>query len=179
MWRYLLPLVVLGVLLAFFWRGLSLNPGEVPSPLVGRSAPEFTLPSLHEPDQLVSNLDLAGQVTLFNVWGTWCPGCHEEHDELMYLAEEQGVRIVGLNLRDDRDGAIQWLRRVGNPFEISGFDQDGQVAIDWGVYGAPETFVLDHRGRIRHKHIGPISQADIEERLLPLIRSLEEEASNE
>jgi len=176
MWRYLIPLAILGVLLAFFWRGLSLDPSEVPSPLVGKEAPAFTLPGLREPEAVVSNLDLAGQVTLFNVWGTWCPGCHEEHDELMYLAEEQGVRIVGLNLRDDRETAVDWLDRVGDPFELSAFDGDGQVAIDWGVYGAPETFVLDHRGRIRHKHIGPITFEDIEKRLLPLIRELEREA---
>ena len=175
MWRYLIPLGVLVVLLAFFWRGLSLDPSEVPSPLVGQQAPAFTLPSLHDPDTLVSNLDLAGEVTLFNVWGTWCPGCHEEHDELMYLAEEKGIRIIGLNHRDDRNGAIRWLSQVGDPFEISGFDLDGQVAIDWGVYGAPETFVLDAKGQIRHKHIGPISFDDIENRLLPLIRALQEE----
>ncbi|MEA5445300.1 DsbE family thiol:disulfide interchange protein [Gammaproteobacteria bacterium AB-CW1] len=176
MWRYLIPLAILLVLIGFFWRGLSLDPSEVPSPLVGREAPAFALPSLHEPDRLVTNLDLAGEVTLFNVWGTWCPGCHEEHDELMRLAEEEGVRIVGLNLRDDRETAIQWLSQVGNPFEQSGFDGDGRVAIDWGVYGAPETFVLDHRGQIRHKHIGPITHQDIDNTLLPLIRGLEQEA---
>jgi len=175
MWRYMIPLGVLVILLAFFWRGLSLDPSEVPSPLVGKEAPSFTLPSLHDPDVLVSDLDLAGEVTLFNVWGTWCPGCHEEHDELMYLAEEKGIRIIGLNLRDNREEATRWLSRVGNPFEISGFDQDGQIAIDWGVYGAPETFVLDYRGRIRHKHIGPITFDDIEKRLLPLIEGLQEE----
>ncbi|MDQ2070745.1 DsbE family thiol:disulfide interchange protein [Natronospira bacteriovora] len=176
MWRYAIPLLVLSVLVLFFWRGLSLNPGEVPSPLLGREAPEFTLPALHEPERLVTDMDLVGEVTLFNVWGTWCPGCHEEHEELMRLAQEEGVRIVGLNLRDDREAAIRWLSRVGNPFEVSGFDSDGQVSIDWGVYGAPETFVLDHQGRIRHKHIGPITHDDIDRRLLPLIRGLQEEA---
>jgi cytochrome c biogenesis protein CcmG, thiol:disulfide interchange protein DsbE len=176
MWRYAIPLLVLSLLMVFFWRGLSLNPSEVPSPLIGRDVPAFTLPGLREPDRLVTEMDLVGEVSLFNVWGTWCPGCHEEHDELMYLAEEHGVRIVGLNLRDDRDAAIRWLDQVGDPFAISAVDADGQVSIDWGVYGAPETFVLDHQGRIRHKHIGPISHEDIEKRLLPLIRGLEEEA---
>ena len=176
MWRYLLPLVVLGILIGFFWRGLSLDPGEIPSPLIDEPAPEFLLESLHDPDQRVSDLDLYGDVTLFNVWGTWCPGCHEEHEELMRLAHEENVRIVGLNYRDDREAAIQWLERLGSPFEISAYDGDGSVAIDWGVYGAPETFVIDHEGVIRHKHVGEISHEDIDETLLPLIERLQEEA---
>lgn len=176
MWRYAIPLLVLTLLMLFFWRGLSLNPGEVPSPLIDQKAPAFTLPELRDPDSLVTDMDLVGEVTLFNVWGTWCPGCHEEHDELMHLAEREGVRIVGLNLRDDREAAIRWLDRVGDPFVMTAVDVDGQVSIDWGVYGAPETFVIDHRGMIRHKHIGPITSGDIEQHLLPLIRELEEEA---
>ncbi len=176
MWRYILPLGILLVLIAFFWRGLQLDPGEVPSPLIDRPAPNFLLQSLHDPEEMVSELDLVGEVTLFNVWGTWCPGCHEEHEELMRLAHEENVRIIGLNYRDDREAAIQWLERLGSPFERSAYDPDGAVAIDWGVYGAPETFVLDHEGIIRHKHVGEITHEDIDQQLLPLIERLREEA---
>lgn len=173
MWRYAIPLIVLVLLSLAFWRGLSLDPSEVPSPLLNQNVPEFSLPALRDPDRTVTADDLRGQVTLFNVWGTWCPGCHDEHPELMRLAEEEGVRIVGLNLRDERDKAIRWLDRVGDPFVVTAFDPDASVSIDWGVYGAPETFVIDARGRVRHKHTGPITDADIEETLLPLIRRLE------
>lgn len=174
-WRYVIPLLLLALLFVAFWRGLSLNPSEVDSPLVGKPVPEFSLPGLRDPGRHVTHEDLVGEVTLFNVWGTWCPGCHDEHDKLMRLAEEEGVRIVGLNLRDERDKAIEWLEDVGDPYVVSGFDENADVSIDWGVYGAPETFVIDREGRIRHKHIGAITHADIDETLLPLIRELEEE----
>jgi cytochrome c biogenesis protein CcmG, thiol:disulfide interchange protein DsbE len=175
MWRYILPLAIFLLLMLTFWRGLALDPGEVPSPLVGKPVPAFVMESLRDGESVVSDADLRGRVSLLNVWGTWCPGCHEEHHLLMRLAEEEGVSILGLNYRDDRQAALRWLSRVGDPYLRSGYDPQGRVALDWGVYGAPETFVVDHRGIIRHKHIGPLTEDIIERRLLPMLRRLEEE----
>jgi cytochrome c biogenesis protein CcmG, thiol:disulfide interchange protein DsbE len=157
MWRYLLPLGMLAVLIAFFARGLMLNPGYVPSPLIGKPAPEFTLPRLKDPDATLSTSDMLGQVALFNVWGTWCVGCRQEHGLLVEIARTSGVPIYGLNWKDDRNAALGWLTNLGDPYVASGFDEIGQVAIDWGVYGAPETFLLDADGTVLYKHIAPLT----------------------
>src|SRR5690606_62061 len=161
MWRYAIPLIVVIALVAAFWRGLSLNPGEVPSPLIGKAAPAFSLPTLHDPSARFTHEDLQGKISLLNVFGTWCPGCHEEHALLVEWskAPPHGVPIYGLNWKDERDAAIQWLARDGNPYARIGFDESGDVGIDWGVYGAPETFLIDTQGRVRLKHVGVLTQS--------------------
>lgn len=172
--RYLTPLVLFLALAGLLYKGLNLNPREVPSPLIDKPAPEFSLPSLEDPATTVSLNDLKGQVSLFNVWATWCGACRAEHGALMQLAEA-GVKIYGLDYKDDREDAKRWLLRYGNPYVANAFDEAGRVAIDWGVYGAPETFIVDRNGIIRYKHIGPITTETINTRIMPLINQLKEE----
>ncbi|MCG8432495.1 MAG: DsbE family thiol:disulfide interchange protein [Gammaproteobacteria bacterium] len=173
MWRFAIPLVTLLILVTFFWRGLYLNPGEVPSPLIGKPAPEFTLPTVRNPDVTFSHLNLREQPSIVNIWGTWCVGCRQEHDTLLTLASLTETPIYGINYKDDRDSAIEWLEKLGDPYAMSGFDVEGTVSIDWGVYGAPETFVLDKDGIIRFKHIGPLTPEIVQEDILPLLASLQ------
>ncbi len=169
MWRYLVPLAIFGVIAFFFWRGLGLNPTYVPSPLIGKPIPNFSLPSLTDPDKALSTDTLAGQVALVNVWGTWCIECRHEHGFLVQLSRA-GVPIYGLNLRDDRSAALDWLATLGNPYVSSGFDPDGVVAVDWGVTAAPETFLLGRNGKVLHKHISPLTPQVWQRDFLPLIR---------
>ena len=157
MWRYVIPVAVFAVLAVFLYRGLYLNPGYIPSPLVGKPAPEFSLPDLENLDRQVGSDDYEGQIALLNVWATWCVGCRQEHPFLVELARSSGVPIYGLNWKDDRDQALQWLDSLGDPYVASAFDVDGDVAIDWGVYGAPETFLIGRDGTILHKHIAPLT----------------------
>jgi cytochrome c biogenesis protein CcmG/thiol:disulfide interchange protein DsbE len=169
MWRYLVPLAIFLVIGVFFFVGLRLDPNYVPSPLVGKPIPTFSLPSLTDPEDLVTNDALAGRVSLVNVWGTWCVECRHEHGFLLELARA-GVPIYGLNLKDERPAAIDWLNRLGNPYVTSGFDPEGRAAIDWGVTGAPETFLIDRDGTILHKHISPLTAHVWQSDFLPLIR---------
>jgi cytochrome c biogenesis protein CcmG/thiol:disulfide interchange protein DsbE len=171
--RYLTPLVLFLALAGLLYMGLGIDPRVVPSPLIGKPAPEFSLPSLEEPLKTVSLDDLKGQVTLFNVWATWCTGCRAEHPALMRLAQS-GVKIYGLAYKDDRAEARRWLERSGNPYIANAFDEAGRVAIDWGVYGAPETFLVDRDGIIRYKHIGPITDDTINAEIMPRIKQLKE-----
>jgi cytochrome c biogenesis protein CcmG/thiol:disulfide interchange protein DsbE len=173
--RYLLPLAIFVVLAAFLYRGLSLDPKKVPSPLVGKPAPAFSLPTLNDPASSMSQTDFAGKVSLFNVWATWCVSCRAEHQVLMALARSGKVDIYGLNYKDTRSEARRWLQNLGDPYVANAFDQDGRVGINWGVYGTPETFVIDHEGIIRYKHIGPISEKDMNEVILPLVEQLRSE----
>ncbi|HEY8521742.1 MAG TPA: DsbE family thiol:disulfide interchange protein, partial [Gammaproteobacteria bacterium] len=145
MWRYAIPLVILAVLGVFFVRGLDLNPGYIPSPLIGKPAPEFSLPSLTDPAATVSTEDLKGKVSLLNVWATWCIECRHEHGFLVELANK-GMPIYGLNWNDDRDAALAWLATLGNPYVASAYDSEGTAAVDWGVYAAPETFLIGRDG---------------------------------
>ncbi len=155
--RYLLPIAIfLGLLIALM-SGLGKDPGELPSPLIGRDSPTFTLPSLTNPQETVSDTDIRGQVALVNVWASWCVGCRQEHDFLLALARSGTVPVYGLNWRDDRATALRWLRDLGDPYTASAFDGDGRVGIDWGVYGAPETFLLDQQGKVIYKHISPLT----------------------
>ncbi|MCK6371476.1 MAG: DsbE family thiol:disulfide interchange protein [Gammaproteobacteria bacterium] len=170
MTRFLLPVVMLAVLVGFLAIGLQKDPGYVPSPLIGKPAPEFTLPRLDDPARTVSRSDLLGDVSLLNVWATWCVGCRQEHPFLVELARQAEVRIFGLNWKDDPDLARQWLRELGDPYTATAVDQDGRVAIDWGVYGAPETFLLDRAGVVLYKHIAPLTPAVWEAEFLPRIR---------
>ena len=169
--RYLTPLVLFLALAALLYKGLALNPREVPSPLIGKPAPEFTLPELKDASKLLSHTDFHGKVTLLNVWATWCVSCRAEHPLLMQLAR-QGVTIYGLDYKDTREDAQRWLSRFGDPYVANAFDADGRVGIDWGVYGTPETFVIDQQGIIRHKHIGPLTEDAIQREILPLIQKL-------
>jgi cytochrome c biogenesis protein CcmG/thiol:disulfide interchange protein DsbE len=156
MWRYVAPLAIFVVIAGFFFVGLDMNPNYVPSPLVGKPVPTFALPSVTDPDSTVSTESMAGRVSLVNVWGTWCVECRHEHGFLVELARA-GMPIYGLNVKDDRALAIEWLDRLGNPYVSSGFDPEGKAAVDWGVTGAPETFLIGKDGTILHKHISPLT----------------------
>jgi cytochrome c biogenesis protein CcmG/thiol:disulfide interchange protein DsbE len=169
MWRYFVPVAVFAVLAAFFYGGLYRNPSKVTSPLLGKPMPEFSLPSVMDPGKTIGSKDFKGQVALLNVWGTWCVECRHEHDFLLEVARTSGVPIYGLNLKDDRSSAIDWLARLGDPYVASAFDADGKVAIDWGVYGAPETFLIGPDGTVLHKHISPLTPAVWSKDFLPII----------
>ena len=175
-WRRFLPLIIFGLIAAVLVTAMvkiirgDLRVREVPSPLIGKPAPAFVLPELHGRGE-VSEQDLQCGATLLNVWASWCFACRQEHEALKWLADK-GVRIVGLNYKDKPEEARQWLRQLGDPYRKIASDLDGRVGIDWGVYGAPETFVLDARGIIRYKHIGPIDATVVEQKLLPLIADI-------
>ena len=170
--RFLLPLAVFITLVLFLGIGLRLNPREIPSPFIGKAAPAFKLAQLHEPGKTISQQDMVGQVWLLNVWASWCVACRQEHPVLMDFAKQGVVPILGLNYKDGTENGAGWLRQFGNPYTVSGVDADGRVGIDYGVYGVPETFVIDKRGVIRMKHIGPVTPEVIAEKLLPLIKEL-------
>jgi len=173
MTRYLLPLGVFVALVALLGVGLGLNPREVPSPLVGKPVPEFSLAQLRDPNQTLSTSDLDGRPSLLNAWATWCVECRREHPLLVEIARSGEVPVYGLNYKDERAAAIEWLERLGNPYVASGFDGDGRVGIDLGVYGLPETFLVDGDGIIVHKHIGPINRDIWEREFVPVLRRLE------
>lgn len=154
---YVLPLLILIGLVGFFWRGLYLNPSQIPSPLIDKPAPNFNLPRLDDAGRDISPEDLHGQPFLLNVWATWCAACKQEHTTLVQFAQDTGVTIVGLDYKDERKAARLWLEERGNPYTVVAFDADGRAALDWGVYGAPETFLVDADGVIRDKHIGPLT----------------------
>jgi len=167
MWRFLLPVAIFGLLVAVFVLGLGKDPALVPSPLIGRPAPEFTLPRLDDPAKTLSRGDLLGKTSLVNIWGTWCSGCRQEHDALLALARDSGIPIYGINWKDDPQLAREWLATLGNPYVAVGVDQDGRTAIDWGVYGAPETFLIGPDGTVLYKHIAPITLDVWREQFLP------------
>ena len=144
----------------------------LPSPLIGKPAPEFSLPVLHEPGRLVSSQDLRGQPYLLNVWGSWCPACRDEHPVLARFAETRRVRVIGYNWKDEHADAVRWLEQFGNPYWLVLVDYDGRKAIDWGIYGAPETFLVDGDGIVRWKHVGPLDDATIATGLVPLLDRL-------
>jgi cytochrome c biogenesis protein CcmG, thiol:disulfide interchange protein DsbE len=171
--RYLVPLAVFAVLAAFLGIGLKLNPREIPSPLIDRPAPGFALPVLAEPARTLASADLRGKVWVLNVWASWCVACREEHAQMVALAKLNAVPIYGLNYKDKRDDAIGWLARFGNPYVASLADTEGLVGIDFGVYGVPETFVIDKAGVIRKKIIGPVTADAIRDVILPLVKKLD------
>lgn len=171
--RYLLPLAVFAVIVAFLFVGLSRDPREVPSPLVGKAAPPFRLVQLHAADKTLSVDEMKGQVWLLNVWASWCVSCRIEHPLLVELAKAKVVPVIGLNYKDKVDEGKAWLAQHGDPYQLSIVDADGRVGIDWGVYGVPETFVVDKAGMIRYKHIGPLSVQDLQQKIIPLVRELQ------
>lgn len=171
--RFMWPLIGFVVLLAFLSVGLTLKPSEVPSPLIDKPAPDFSLPQLDTPEQTFSAQSMHGKVWLLNVWASWCAACLDEHPVLLNLAKSGVVPIIGLDYKDSRDEALAWLRRHGNPYVLSVIDAQGRVGIDYGVYGVPETFVIDKAGMIRYKHIGPVTPAAVRDTILPLVRELQ------
>lgn len=171
--RFLVPLAVFVLLVVLLGIGLTLNPREVPSPLIGKPAPAFELPQLHAPDATFASKDMLGKVWMLNVWASWCVSCREEHPVLMELARSGTVPLFGLNYKDVRLQGIEWLERYGNPYRLSAYDAKGAVGIDYGVYGVPETYVIDKRGVIRYKRIGVVTPDVLREKILPLVRELE------
>jgi len=155
--------------------GLTLNPREVPSPLIGKPAPAFELPLLHAPDKTFSQKEMLGMVWVLNVWASWCPPCLVEHPVVTALAQSRLAPVVGLNYKDARDDALPWLKRNGDPYEFSVFDATGRIGIDYGVYGVPETYVIDRRGVIRYKHIGPLTPEVSRKKIQPLLKELARE----
>ena len=171
--RWSIPLAIFVILLAFLWAGLWRDPREVPSPLIGKPAPPFALVELHEPSRTLTNADLKGKVWLLNVWASWCVSCREEHPVLMRLAASKVVPVYGLDYKDDPGAGRAWLAQNGDPYVASIVDRDGRVGIDYGVYGVPETFLVDKQGVVRYKQIGPLSVESLQQKILPLVRELE------
>jgi cytochrome c biogenesis protein CcmG, thiol:disulfide interchange protein DsbE len=171
-WLYLLPVVVFGLMAAGFYIGLGNDTNVLPSPLINEAAPQFDLPPLPGHDKGFSTADLKGHVTLVNAFASWCAPCRMEHPVLKALADGKQVPIYGIDYKDQSDAALDWLAELGNPYARIGADS-GNVGIDWGVYGVPETFLVDKTGRIRYKHVGPLSEDDIKNTILPLVARLE------
>lgn len=170
--RYAIPLVLFIGLVAFLAIGLSRDPHEVPSPLINKNAPTFQLSQLHEPDKKFSDQDMRGKVWLLNVWASWCVSCRDEHQLLLEISRTGAIPIYGLNWKDKREDAMAWLNELGNPYVLSASDLDGRIAIDYGVYGAPESYLIDKNGVIRFKHIGPLTPEVLKKTILPLAGEL-------
>lgn len=170
--RFLLPLGVFALLLVFLLVGLRLNPREVPSPLIDKPAPAFSLPLLGQPDQRIARDDLLGKVWVLNIFASWCAPCRVEHPLVTDLASLKLAPVYGLNYKDKTDDATKWLAQLGDPFAGVLVDADGRTGIDFGVYGVPETFVIDQKGVIRLKHIGPLTPDVVSEQIVPLLSRL-------
>lgn len=171
--KFLVPLFLFLLLAGFLAFGLKLDPREVPSPLIDKPAPAFRLPQLHAPDKTLSLADMKGQVWLLNVWASWCTACRSEHPILVEFAKTGAVPIIGLNYKDERPAALGWLNDFGDPYTNSIVDADGRVGIDFGVYGVPETFLVDKQGVIRFKQIGPVTPEVLRDTILPKVRALQ------
>jgi len=170
----LLPLCLFIVLAIILWRGLSLDPQQIPSPLINKPLPQFQLPLLNDGSTLINQQALIGKVSVLNVWATWCLPCRAEHPLLMSLAALNLAPIYGLNYKDNKASAQQWLKDYGNPYSLVVGDEQGKVGIELGVYGVPETFIMDATGTIRYKHTGPIDPTTLEKILIPVIKQLKE-----
>lgn len=171
--KALIPLGIFIVLVVFLAIGLTRDPHEVPSPLIGKAAPAFSAPRLHVPEQQFAAKDMLGKVWLLNVWASWCVACRQEHPVLMEFAKTKAVPLIGLDYKDKEPDGAKWLARFGDPYDLSVTDLDGRIGIDYGVYGVPETFLIDKAGVIRYKHIGPITDEALKEKILPLIQELQ------
>ena len=174
--KFLIPLALFGVLVAFLAVGLTRDPREVPSPLVNKAAPDFKVAQLIKADEVFSPADLKGQVWMLNVWASWCVACRSEHPLLVEIARSKIVPLIGLDYKDQRADGLKFLSQFGDPYNFSAFDADGRVGIDYGVYGVPETFIIDKRGVIRHKQIGPITPESLQKTILPLLAELKKES---
>lgn len=174
LWLPLAVFVALAALLAAgVWMSRRGDRDALPSPLIGKPAPAFVLPSLHEPERNIALKDLRGAPFLMNVWGSWCPQCQVEHPVLTRFADTKRVRVIGYNWKDERADALRWLEQFGNPYWVVTYDPEGRAAIDWGIYGAPETFLVDGKGIIRWKHVGPLDDALIANELIPILLQIE------
>lgn len=171
--RFILPFVIFMIVAIFLFIGLGLNPHEVPSPLVGKPAPAFSLPQLHEPDKQFSLQDMKGKVWLFNVWASWCTACEYEHPLFMELSRQNLVPLYGMDYKDKREDGMAWLQKHGNPYTLVVSDAEGRVGIDYGVYGVPETYLIDKQGVIQYKHIGVVTEKDLSEKILPMVKELQ------
>ena len=174
--RYLIPLAVFIVLVILLAAGLNNDPKYIPSPFIGKPAPEFDLPLLHQPQQHIKTADLLGQVWLLNVWASWCVSCRAEHEVVKRFVAMNIAPVYGLNYKDKPEDAKGWLNALGNPYKSSLMDIKGDAGIDWGVYGVPETFVMDKKGIVRYKQVGPLTNAIVDEKILPLLQELNAEA---
>jgi cytochrome c biogenesis protein CcmG/thiol:disulfide interchange protein DsbE len=174
--RYLLPLGAFAVLVIFLGIGLKLDPREVPSPLIDKPAPTFSLPQLHDAAKNFSPEQMKGKVWLLNVWASWCASCRQEHVYLTEFARTGAVDVVGLDYKDEPNDGLRWLEQLGNPYLLSVVDKEGAAGLDWGVYGVPETFVIDKKGIIRHKQTGPVDPIILQTVILPLVQQLNAEA---
>ncbi|MFT5659055.1 MAG: cytochrome c biogenesis protein CcmG/thiol:disulfide interchange protein DsbE [Gammaproteobacteria bacterium] len=170
--RFLLPLGIFLVMVVLLGFGLTLDPKKIPSPLIDKPAPDFSLSRLYAPETQLSNKELLGQVWVLNVWASWCVSCRAEHAIITDLAGQNLVDIIGLDYKDQPEEARRWLQQFGNPYTASLMDIDGSVGIDWGVYGVPETFVIGKDGRIKYKHIGPVTKESLEAEIVPIIKEL-------
>ena len=170
--RYLLPLIGVLIMIPILVLGLRSDPSKLPSQYIGKPAPQFDLPTLKDPEKRFSTADLSGQVSLVNIWATWCAGCRAEHEFLMQLYREGDIPIYAVNWRDNRPDALVWLERLGNPYVASGFDEEGRVGIDWGVYGAPETFLVNADGHVMYRFPGPLNRTIWNDEFLPRIAEL-------
>ena len=172
-----LPLILFAAMAGFLFKGLYLDPSKVPSPLIDKPAPAFSLPLLASSDQTFATSDLIGKVWVLNVWASWCAACVTEHPNFVALVQQRDIPLVGLNYKDTPDQAQAWLARFGNPYAFALDDREGAVGLDWGVYAVPETFVIDKKGKIRKKFIGVVSSSLMSDTLIPLIDELSKEAS--
>jgi len=172
--RYLIPLAIFAVLVVFLAIGLGHDPREVPSPLINKPAPAFRLSQLHDPAKTFSAEEMRGKVWLLNVWASWCVSCRDEHPVLVELSRTGAIPIYGLNYKDKREDGMAWLAELGNPYVLSAQDSDGRVGIDYGVYGVPETYLIDKGGVIRFKQIGPVTPDVLQKKILPLAQELNE-----
>ncbi len=170
--KFYVPLALFVVLVGFLAVGLNRDPRAVPSPLVGKPAPAFKVAQLAEPGKTFAPADMLGKVWVLNVWASWCVSCRQEHPLLVEFARAQVAPLIGLDYKDTREDGLRLLRMSGNPYDFSAFDGDGRVGIDYGVYGVPETYIIDKAGTIRHKHTGPITSEVLEKTILPLIDEL-------
>ncbi|MEY4346115.1 MAG: hypothetical protein RL032_1947 [Pseudomonadota bacterium] len=170
--RFFIPLVVLVALVFFLGVGLKLDPKEVPSPLIGKPSPVFDLTRLDNAAVRIRRDDMLGKVWMLNVWASWCVACRDEHPLLLEFSRKKLLPIYGLNYKDERLAGLKWLRNFGDPYDASLFDQEGRIGIDFGVYGVPETFIMDRDGIVRFKHIGPITPDVIRTQIEPLVRKL-------
>jgi cytochrome c biogenesis protein CcmG/thiol:disulfide interchange protein DsbE len=171
--RYVAPVVVVAIMVGIFTVALNNDPTALPSPYIGKHAPNFDLPQLKDQTQRISNADLEGKAVLLNVWATWCVGCRQEHAFLLQLAREKVLPIYGLNWRNRREDALQWLAQLGDPYIASGYDSDGRAGIDWGVYGAPETFLVAADGTVLYKYLGPLGPDAWEREFVPRLRAID------
>jgi cytochrome c biogenesis protein CcmG/thiol:disulfide interchange protein DsbE len=170
--KFLFPLAVFLVLLVFFIVGLNRDPREVPSPLINKPAPTFKLPVLGAQGKTFSPEEMRGKVWLLNVWASWCVACREEHPMLLAMSQDKSVNLIGIDYKDTDDAGSDVLKQNGNPYQTVVTDADGRVGIDYGVYGVPETYVIDRQGVIRYKQIGPITEEALREKIIPLLNGL-------